>query len=52
MLMGTADVVAVPTQSIVFLEDMTDTQKAEKVIAKLGPSSYNPGSKLCFAITV
>lgn len=32
MLMGTADVVAAPTESVVFLEDMTDVQKAEKVI--------------------
>lgn len=31
MLMGTADTVAMPTESIVFLEDMTDVQKAEKV---------------------
>lgn len=31
MLMGTADVVALPTEKIVFLEDMTDTQKAAKV---------------------
>jgi hypothetical protein len=32
MLMGTADIVAMPTESIVFLEDMTDVQKAEKVM--------------------
>ena len=31
MLMGTADVVALPTEKIIFLEDMTDTQKAAKV---------------------
>lgn len=31
MLMGTADVVASPVEKIVFLEDMTDLQKAEKV---------------------
>ena len=52
MLMGTADVVAVPTQSIVFLEDMTDTQKAEKVIVKYDPFWYRPGLKSCFAFTV
>lgn len=43
MLMGTADVVAAPTQSIVFLEDMTDMQKAEKVMAKLYPLLCDPG---------
>jgi hypothetical protein len=32
MLMGTADVVAAPAESVVFLEDMTDVQKAAKVI--------------------
>ena len=31
MLMGTADVVTIPTEKIIFLEDMTDTQKAAKV---------------------
>lgn len=31
MLMGTADTVAAPTESTVFLEDMTDVQKAAKV---------------------
>lgn len=31
MLMGTADIVVLPTEKTVFLEDMTDTQKAEKV---------------------
>lgn len=35
MLMGTADVVAAPTESVVFLEDMTDVQKAAKVIRRL-----------------
>ena len=50
--MGTADVVAAPTQSIVFLEDMTDMQKAEKVIAKLYPFLCAPGLNLCFVTTL
>ena len=52
MLMGTADVVAAPTQSIVFLEDMTDMQKAEKVIAKLYPLLCDPGLNFCFVTTL
>jgi hypothetical protein len=52
MLMGTADVVAAPTQSIVFLEDMTDTQKAEKVISKFDPFLHNPASNSRIVITV
>jgi hypothetical protein len=52
MLMGTADVVAAPTQSIVFLEDMTDTQKAEKVITEFDPFLHNPASNSCLVITV
>lgn len=52
MLMGTADIVAAPTQSIVFLEDMTDTQKAEKVIAIFDPFLHNPASNSCLVITV
>ena len=38
MLMGTADIVVLPTEKTVFLEDMTDTQKAEKVKILMMPS--------------
>lgn len=41
MLMGTADVVAAPTESVVFLEDMTDVQKAEKVSKEIPLSSWH-----------
>lgn len=41
MLMGTADVVALPTEKIIFLEDMTDTQKAAKVSHLLSINEEN-----------